>query len=107
MSNIFEFPDYLPDELIENLAVGPNVTVERIVTYNSAEPGKHWYESELDEFVLLLRGKAVLQDTNNQIYTLLPGDYLVIPRRLKHQVIFTREQPPTVWLTVYGRFETG
>ncbi len=102
IKNIFEnIPDKLNDELLELLAEGKNVRIERIVSQGQTTPENSWYDQNENEFVLLLKGEAKLLFENNSEITLKAGDYLTIPAHVKHRVSYTSVSEKCVWLTVF------
>jgi cupin 2 domain-containing protein len=106
VANLFaELPPELTEELFETLAGSASVKVERIVSPpGSATPAGSWYDQELDEWVVLLRGRAVLQiEGEPRPVELGPGDHLLLPAHLRHRVAWTAEDEVTVWLAVHFR----
>lgn len=65
MRNFFEYPEALKSpgspELMEDLLQGRDCRVERIVSWGQATPEGEWYDQELDEWVLVLEGEALLE----------------------------------------------
>ena len=60
-ANLFTgLPSNLPEELIEKLVDAPGVRIERIVSTGHASPPEFWYDQSETEWVVLLRGEAVL-----------------------------------------------
>ena len=102
-SNIFDrIPANLPDELVERIAGGGNVTIERIVSRGQASAEGFWYDQNRDEFVILLAGAAgLLFEGDESVVVLKPGDYLDIPAHQKHRVAWTSPDEETVWLAVH------
>ena len=101
--NLYDIPALLPvDELVETLAGGPGVTIERIVSSGQASPPGFWYDQEKDEWVALLQGSAVLEYAGGRSLTLRAGDGLLIPAHEKHRVAWTSADPPCIWLAVHG-----
>ncbi|MBN1301468.1 MAG: cupin domain-containing protein [Melioribacteraceae bacterium] len=100
--NIYSEPhDLAAGEVIENLLIQDEFKVERIISEGHKSPENFWYDQEENEFVLLLKGKAVLGFDNNEYIELLPGDYIIIPKHCKHRVDSTDNTCKTFWLTVY------
>ncbi len=101
--NIFEqIPEDLPEELIEVIAEGRNVRIERIVSKGHASPEGFWYNQEGDEFVILLKGAAKLRfEGEEELTELKAGDWLTIPAHRRHRVEWTSESEETVWLAVH------
>jgi cupin 2 domain-containing protein len=78
----------------------PSGRVERIVSFGHTTD---WYDQDEDEWVAVLAGEGVLEFADGSTRTLRAGDYLAIPRRLRHRVAATAADQPTVWLAVYLR----
>lgn len=106
VNNIFSLPQQLPSqsevELLEKLAGDSSLLIERIISTGQTTPENKWYDQELDEWVVLLQGEARLLFANNEAITLKSGDYLLIPARKKHRVVFTSSEPPCIWLAIHG-----
>jgi cupin 2 domain-containing protein len=94
-------PD-LPEELVEVLAEGREVTIERIVSRGHCSPNGFWYDQPRDEFVVLVSGRARLAfERDGRRQELEPGDFLVIPARERHRVEWTAPDCDTVWLAIH------
>ena len=76
-----------------------NAKIERIVSHAHASPTGFWYDQEEDEWITVLRGTATLEFTDGARIELTAGDYLTIPRHMKHRVARTSEE--TIWLAVH------
>ncbi len=76
-------PDSLPEELVERLAEGKGVRIERIVSRGHASPEGFWYDQDEDEFVLLVQGEAEIE-FNDRSDCLKAGDWRMIPKHCKH-----------------------
>ena len=101
LTNLFaDLPNTLPEELIEKLVDAPDIRIERIVSTGHASPPGFWYNQAESEWVVVLRGEATLA-FEDEIMTLKPGDYVLIPPYRKHRVNSTSPTEPTVWLTVF------
>ena len=99
--NLFDnLPRRLPNELKETLAMSQHVRIERIVSTGQASPDGFWYDQPEHEWVVVLKGEAVLEFENHS-QPLSPGDYILIPPHQKHRVASTSDQEPTVWLAVF------
>lgn len=102
--NLFALPPRLPpDELVEPLARGEEVLVERIVSAGQATPPGEWLEQERDEWVALLQGEAELSLADGARVVLGPGDHVLIAAGTRHRVERTSAQPPCLWLAVHAR----
>jgi len=100
-ANLFaELPSNLPEELIEKLVDAPGIRIERIVSTGHASPPGFWYDQAESEWVVVLRGEAVLA-FEDETQILKPGDYVLIPPHRKHRVNSTSLTEPTVWLAVF------
>jgi cupin 2 domain-containing protein len=93
-------PEHAQEELFTTLLDNPGCRIERIVSYGEASQEGFWYDQAWDEWVLLLQGSAEL-DLDDRMVRLKPGDHLLIPAGLRHRVIKTDLEEPTVWLAVH------
>jgi cupin 2 domain-containing protein len=103
MTNIFSnIPTELPDELVEALLNAANVRIERIVSHGHATPEGHWYDQKQHEWVILLKGAALLQFENEKAAVkIMPGEFINIPAHQKHRVEWTTPDEPTIWLAIH------
>jgi cupin 2 domain-containing protein len=101
--NLFAgIPDCLPDELVQTLWHSGPLRLERIVSFGQSSPPEFWYDSDADEWVVLLAGAARLRiEGRDDLIELGPGDYLLLPARTRHRVEWTTPDQPTVWLAVH------
>jgi cupin 2 domain-containing protein len=100
-SNLFsELSSNLPEELIEKLVDAPDIRIERIVSTGHASPPGFWYDQAESEWVVILKGEAVLA-FEDETRILKPGDYVFISPHRKHRVNSTSLMEPTVWLAVF------
>lgn len=93
------FSDVQPPERgerFETLLTHRNLVVERIVSSSSTAPTE--YVQEQDEWVVLLRGSAVL-DVAGEGLRLGPGDYLFLPAGTSHSVRSVSDG--ALWLGVH------
>lgn len=104
-NNIFTgIPDRLPEELIECLFDQENITIERIISKGHITPIGQWYDQDWDEWVILLKGKAVLcYEQDIQFITLMAGNYLLIPAHTRHCIVSTATDTATIWLAIHIR----
>jgi len=99
--NLFEdIPEKLPEELMTVLAEDSSVRIERIVSDGHASPDGFWYDQEAHEWVVVLKGSAVLEFEDGLV-ELNPGDHLLIPARRRHRVKATSHHEKTIWLAVF------
>lgn len=102
MNNIFEsIPDNLPDELFDRLVDNNNILIERIISKGHSSPESGWYDQDRNEWVIVLRGEAILSFTTGKSVTLKEGDYISIPAHRKHKVEWTSPDIETIWLAVH------
>ena len=103
MSNLFDdLPTDLPAERIDVLLSAPGVRVDRIVSTGHVTPPGEWYDQDMDEWVVVLRGRARLRiETEPEVRDLFPGDHVLLRAHVRHRVEWTDDAGPTVWLAVY------
>ncbi|MEM9213507.1 MAG: cupin domain-containing protein [Cyanobacteria bacterium P01_F01_bin.150] len=102
MDNIFEsLPTDLSQEVFEQLVNSESVKIERIVSKGHTSPERGWYEQPQHEWVMVLKGGALLEFDNQEPVRLKPGDYLTIPAYQKHRVAWTDRFCETVWLAIH------
>lgn len=83
-------------EHFEALAKLRATTIERIVS--SAAPRLDPYDQPQDEWVMLVRGSALLE-LRNETLELAAGDYVLIPAHTPHRVLST--STGALWLAVH------
>ena len=102
INNIFEnIPSIIPEERFENLLVREKLKIERIISHGHNTPVGEWYDQTLDEWVLLLQGKAKLAYDGGKILDMQAGDYLFIPAHTRHRVEWTQPDSNTIWLAIH------
>ncbi len=102
LANIFaSIPSNLDDEQIDLLAQNENVRIERIISKGHNTPAGDWYDQEKDEWVIVLKGAAILAFENAGDVRLESGDYLNIPAHTRHRVKWTQPDSETVWLAIH------
>ncbi len=102
IANIFEsIPKNFEDEFTDLLAQNEKVRIERIVSKGHASPATGWYDQEENEWVIVLKGAAIITFENDGDIKLETGDYLYIPAYTRHKVKWTVPELETVWLAVY------
>ncbi len=102
LKNIFEFiPEHLEEEICEVLVQSDHVTIERIISkgHRSSESG--WYDQEQNEWVIVLKGKAIISFENGKEITLKAGSHFNISAHQKHKVYWTDPKTETIWLAIY------
>ena len=97
-------PDARAAEIVERLAGGAAVRIERIVSHGEASPDGFWYDQDEAEFVVVLTGAARLRFVDDERAVALgPGDWVDIATHRRHRVEWTDPDTPTVWLAVFYR----
>ncbi|RDH86081.1 MAG: cupin [endosymbiont of Galathealinum brachiosum] len=100
-NNLFsEVPDSLDKELIEVLLSSENIKVERIVSKGHISPETGWYDQDLNEWVVVIKGEAIIAFENREV-SLKEGSYINIPAHTKHKVSWTHPQLETIWLAIH------
>jgi cupin 2 domain-containing protein len=101
--NLFaQLPEKVSEECFQELVRSEGVKIERIVSHGHASPPGFWYDQELNEWVVLLKGSAGLAfEDGVDILVLRPGDAIHIRAHEKHRVEWTDPDGPTIWLAVH------
>lgn len=101
--NLFSnIPEEIPREIFEDLLSRPPLRVQRIVSAGQTTPPDEWYDSESDEWVVLLSGGArLLYEGESAVREMRPGDYVLIPAHRRHRVEWTHPEEKTVWLALH------
>ena len=102
-TNIFKaIPKDLKEELFEQLLCTNDLKIQKIVSKGHTSPKSGWYNQNENEWVMVLKGEAVLSFKNNKKdITLKKGDFINIPAKVKHKVSWTKPNKKTVWLAIY------
>lgn len=104
VNNLFALPDPLPEaEHFEALVPDSSVRIEKIVSTGQFTPPGVWLEEDADEWVALLRGRAVIGYEDQRTVELEEGDWILIPAHTRHRVASTTVDPPCVWLAIHGK----
>ena len=91
-------------EVFEALLEQPGFRLERIVSTGQATPPGDWLQQDEHEWVMLVSGRAALRfEGESMDRELKPGDYVLIPSRCRHRVVWTAPDEPTVWLALHYR----
>ena len=105
-SNIFNnTPKDLTDEFFENIILSNNIKIEKIVSKGHTSPKFGWYEQDKNEWVIILKGEAILSFEDEKQIHLKSGEYINIPAYKKHKVSWTKPDNETIWLAVF--YEEG
>lgn len=102
VENLFaNLPELSGSEHLLSLFENPPVKIERIVSQSYSSPPGFWYDQDEDEWVIVVRGKTALEFEGGELVRMQEGDYVTIPRHVKHRVHQT--DPKTIWLAVHVR----
>jgi len=102
MNNIFDaIPKNLEAEVFERLVDSNGIRIERIVSKGHKSPKSGWYDQDQNEWVIVLRGEAILSFSDGSTITLNEGDFTNIQAHIKHKVKWTDPNIETIWLAVY------
>ena len=88
-----------PGEHIDPLLEGAGFRLERICSFGVASPEGFWYDQEQPEWVMLVRGEAVLEFGSGEKLSLRTGDTLTIPSGCKHRVVSVVAD--AIWLALH------
>lgn len=102
MPNLFDdLPDHLPEERFDPLVDDGRVTIERILSKGQASPQEGWFDQDRHEWVMVVRGSAVILFEDGERHEMGPGDWVDIPAHRRHRVEWTDPVEVTVWLAVH------
>jgi len=100
--NIFaEIPANIDAEIFDTLLQKGAFKIERIVSRGQASPETGWYQQEHHEWVIVLKGEAIIILEDNTEIHLQTGNYLDIPAGTRHRVNWTSDKEETIWLAVH------
>lgn len=91
------------EEIFTTLFEKAGVKIERIASHGQASPEGFWYDQPQDEWVLLVKGSAVLEVADQPPITLKAGDHVAIPAHVRHRVASTSAD--ALWLAVHFKPE--
>jgi len=101
-SNIFaNIPSEIKEELFEDIISKDGLKIERIISKGHTTTEFEWYNQKSDEWVIVLKGEAILEFEDAPEVKLQEGDYLNIPALTKHRVSWTKPDVETIWLAIY------
>jgi len=89
------------EEIFENIISKDCIKVERIISHGQTSPKEGWYDQNSDEWVMILKGEAILSFENSTDIKLEKGDYINIPAHTRHKVSWTLPDEDTIWLAIY------
>ena len=96
-----EIPDDIPEEIFQTLIKTDSIRIERIVSHGHISADNFWYDQDEHEWVLLLDGQASIEFENTDVHELHAGDFLNIPAHVKHRVVYTHPDKPSIWLAIF------
>ena len=106
--NIFDLKDLSEkEEVVRILTENENVKIEKIISTGQMTD---WQESDKNEFVILIQGKAEIEyfenndyqrNTNNKKLQLVRGDTVLINKGERHRVSYTSKEPCCVWICIF------
>ncbi len=100
--NLFDsIPGNLDEERTDRLVQSEKVKIERIISKGHTSPASGWYDQEQDEWVVVLKGEAIISFENGREMNLTAGSYINIPAHTKHKVKWTHPKTETVWLAIH------
>ncbi|MDF1831876.1 MAG: cupin domain-containing protein [Porticoccaceae bacterium] len=101
-NNIFAaIPKCLDQELVEVLLENNNISIERIISKGHTSPISGWYDQPANEWVIVLKGEALISFEDEPEIRLVAGSYIEIAAHKKHKVSWTDPNNETVWLAVH------
>jgi len=101
-NNIFAaIPQCLDQERVEKLVESKGVCIERIVSKGHTSPASGWYDQPKNEWVIVLKGEAIISFENESELRLSAGSYINIAAHKKHRVSWTDPDVETIWLAVH------
>jgi cupin 2 domain-containing protein len=102
MNNIFDaVPADLQKEVFQLLVENNDIRIERIISKGHQSPESGWYDQDKNEWVLVLRGEAILLFADETSVRLKTGDFINIAAHKKHRVEWTTPDVETIWLAVH------
>ena len=102
LRNIFEsIPDNLDEEVFQIIVQSKNVKIERIISKGHTSPESGWYDQERNEWVIVLKGEAIISFENGKEINLKVGSHINIQAHKKHKVRWTNPKTETIWLAIH------
>jgi len=103
LDNIFEIPDNSSgEEIFEDILKKDNLEwfrLERIISFGNRSPEEGWYDQQWNEWVMVVKGEAVLEFETGASTELITGDHIFIEKNVKHKVSYTSDD--CVWLALH------
>ena len=98
VKNLMESPPG-ETETFRTLLDLPGIRLEQIVSNGQASAEGFWYDQKQTEWVMLVRGTAVLRFDPGGDVALKSGDFLLIPANTRHRV--ESVSIDAIWLAVH------
>ncbi len=87
MRNLFnDLPSNLSEELVTVLAENQHIRIERIVSTGQSNPKDFWYDQDEHEWMVVLKGEAMLVFDDGESVRMRPGDHVLISAHKKYRV---------------------
>ena len=100
--NIFEsIPENLDEEIFELIVQSEEIRIERIISKGQSSPESGWHDEEKNEWVVVLKGGAVISFEDGEELNLRVGSHINIPAHRRHKVSWTDPGTETIWLAVH------
>ena len=104
VANLFaDIPSPLPEEIVQTLLTAADVRIERIASHGHASPPGFWYDQDENEWVIVLKGAAMVRFEAEELIALQAGTFINIPAHRRHRVEWTTPDELTIWLAVHYR----
>ena len=102
LQNIFDsIPENLDEEVFDLLLKNENIKIERIISKGHTSPKSGWYNQNKNEWVIVLKGEALISFEDGKDIKLKVGSHLHISAHTKHKVKWTAPETETIWLAVF------
>ena len=101
MNLLSPLPDATAGEVFDELVANRSCRIERIVSRGQASPDTGWYDQQEHEWLVVLKGAAIVLVHPDQLHHLGVGDTLLLPAHTRHRVTWTDPDQETVWLAVF------
>jgi len=105
--NIFETRGIQSDtgEIFETILMSKKLKIERILTLSPYDQPGEWYDQKMDEWILLLQGRAEIEYKKKPKVALNAGDYIFIPAHEIHRVGQSSPDKKCIWLAIHGNLK--
>ncbi len=88
-------------EVVEQLVAKNSLKIEKIASMGHSSPATGWYDQDDNEWVVVLKGDAIVAFEDGKKVRMGEGDYLDIPAHTRHKVEWTSPDIETIWLAVH------